>query len=275
VAVRRRPARGAPGQHFLRSGRLAAELIRSTGVERGELVVDVGAGSGVLTRALAQAGARVLALELDADLARILDRRFKETSVVVLQTDARSWSWPREPFRVVSNLPFAGSTEILTDLLRDPGRPMLRADVIVQWELAVKHASLWPATLKGTYWRAWHELVITHRLSRTAFTPAPDVDAAVLRVTPRLDPLVSPADHARYWRFLAHAFGRGASASRAVRSQLSAVEVRRLATVLGFSPTARPRDLDARQWAGLFAFASGRAHEDRSGAKSGARRRAK
>ena len=57
MAVRRRPAQGAPGQHFLRSSRLAAELVHAAGVVRGDLVVDVGAGSGILTRALAETGA--------------------------------------------------------------------------------------------------------------------------------------------------------------------------------------------------------------------------
>ena len=72
----RRPARAARGQHFLRSSRLAAELVREAGVAAGDVVVDVGAGTGLLTRELAAAGARVTALELDPALAADLRRRF-------------------------------------------------------------------------------------------------------------------------------------------------------------------------------------------------------
>lgn len=255
MAVRRRPARGAPGQHFLRSSRLAAELVRDANLPPGELVVDIGAGTGALTRALVDADARIIALEIDPALASQLRRRFERHDVTVLEVDARLWSWPREPFSVVSNLPFAGSGAILGGLLRDPRVGLRQADVIVQWDLAAKHSAVWPATLRGTYWHAWFELTIVARLSRSAFSPAPDADAAVLRIARRSRPLVAPDDHERYWRFVADAFRTQASVGTALRRQLSPRELRRLASVLGFDASSRARDLDSRQWARLFAFA--------------------
>jgi len=256
VAVRQRPTRGAPGQHFLRSSRLASELVREAGVAPGDLVVDVGAGTGVLTTALVEAGARVIALELDPALASQLRRRFgAHRGVTVLEADASVVAWPREPFAVVANLPFAGSGQILSRLLRDPGVPLSRAEVIVQWELATKQAAVWPATLKSTYWKAWFELSISARLARSAFSPVPSVDAAMLRVERRARPFLSPEEHEPYWHFLADAFRTQATVQRSLRQRLSAREVKRLAPVLGFSPDARARDLDARQWARLFAFA--------------------
>ena len=63
MAVRRRPAWGAPGQHFLRSSRLAADLVEEAGVACGDLVVEVGGGTGMLTDALARTGARIVVLE--------------------------------------------------------------------------------------------------------------------------------------------------------------------------------------------------------------------
>lgn len=255
MAVRRRPARGAPGQHFLRSSRLAAELVRDARVAPGEIVVDIGAGTGALTRALVDAHTHIIALEFDPALAAQLRRRFEGQDVTVLEVDARSWSWPREPFSVVSNLPFAGSGAILGSLLRDPRIGLRHADVIVQWDLARKHSAVWPATLRGTYWHAWFELTIVARLARTAFSPVPDVDAGVLRIARRPRPLVAPDDHERYWQFIADAFRAQAPVGTALRRQVTPRELRRLASVLGFDASSRPRDLDARQWARLFAFA--------------------
>jgi 23S rRNA (adenine-N6)-dimethyltransferase len=258
VAVRQRPSRGAPGQHFLRSSQLAAQLVRDAGAAPGDLVVDVGAGTGVLTRALVDAGARVIALELDAALAAKLRRRFARGHVTVVEVDALEWKLPDESFSVVANLPFAGSGAILARLLSDPRRPLRRADVIVEWGFAAKQVAVWPATLKGTYWRTWYDLAVTRRLSRTAFAPAPGVDAAVLRFTRSDRPRVPAQDHARYWEFLRSAFRAQTPISSSLRPRLSPVEVRRLAATLGFSPDARPIDLDAGQWAGVFAFARAR-----------------
>jgi 23S rRNA (adenine-N6)-dimethyltransferase len=255
VAVRQRPSRSAPGQHFLRSSRLAAELVRDAGAQPGDLVVDVGAGTGALTQALAEAGARVVALELDGALAGGLRRRFAARDVEVIEVDAREWSWPESPFAVVANLPFAGSGSILDRLLDDPRVPLRRLDAIVQWEAAVKHTAVWPATLKSTCWSAWHELAVTARISRSAFAPPPAVDAGVLRAVRRDLPLVAPAEHAGYRRFVADAFRAQRPLRVALRAHLSPRELKRLAPVLGFAPDALPRDLGPGQWAALFEFA--------------------
>jgi 23S rRNA (adenine-N6)-dimethyltransferase len=263
VAVRRRSSRAAPGQHYLRSSRLAADLVGDAAIRRGDLVVDVGAGTGMLTAALVAAGARVVAVEADRRLVAELRERF-EGKIDVVEADARRFRWPHEPFRVVANLPFAGSGEILASLLRGPSSALVQADVIVQWELAQKQAAVWPATMRGTYWRAWFELATVRRLSRSAFAPPPSVDAALLRVTRRPRALVPVGEHERYRRFLADAFGARRPLGPALRGWVSPRELRRLAAVLGFDPAASPRDLDARQWAGIFAMSGAARPRSRS-----------
>jgi 23S rRNA (adenine-N6)-dimethyltransferase len=232
--------------------------VREAGIAPGDHVVDIGAGTGVITSALADAGATVTALEADPALALVLERRFGGRPVRVVRGDAGRWSWPTEPFSVVSNLPFAGSGAILRRLLRDPRCGLVRADVIVQWEFAEKHAAVWPTTMRSAYWRAWFDVGIVARLARSAFSPAPRVDAAVLRIVRRDRPLVAPDDHDAYWCFLERAFGANAPLARALHGRVTPRELRRLAPVLGFDASSLPRDLDARQWALLFGFAGNR-----------------
>jgi 23S rRNA (adenine-N6)-dimethyltransferase len=219
-----RVPQGRPGgRHLLRSKALAAAIVRDAGIEPGDLVVDIGAGSGMLTLPLIAAGARVLAVEPDRRLAARLRRVCP--SARLLQADVRDVAWPEEPFRVVANLPFAHAADICRVLLSDPSLPLRSADVIVEWDFAAKRARLWPSTAQTVIWTAWFELSVVRRLTPRDFVPPPSVAAGVLRARRRAEPLVDPRRALDYDAF-----------------------VRR-----GFRFDATARDLDPHAWARRFA----------------------
>ncbi len=163
---------GAPqstplGQHFLRP-EVARRFVARAGVGPDDLVLDLGAGTGALTFPLAARAARVVAVERDPKLARRLARR-APPNVSVHQRDLGDLWLPRRPFRVVANLPFAGSNAVVRALLAR-GVPLVGADLIVELGTA----------------RRWVErsarctLVCT--LPASAFVPSPRCTAAVLRI---------------------------------------------------------------------------------------------
>jgi 23S rRNA (adenine-N6)-dimethyltransferase len=232
--ARRPPPRS---QHFLRSSNLAAELVRDARVGPADLVLDIGAGHGRLTEKLARVAARVIAVEVDPRLARTLEGRWPNVEVVL--GDATTVRLPHGPFRVVSNLPFHRTTDLMHLLLDEPASGLLRADLIVEWAVAVKRALPWPSTVNGVYWGAFWETSVSRRIPRAAFSPAPSVDAGVLVLRPRETPLVAAAEAATFRRFVAAGFRKGighAAGGGAFRQRL-------------------PRDLDAHEWASLFASA--------------------
>ena len=161
-----RPNR-ARSQHFLRSGALASELVRDAGVSSDDLVLDLGAGSGRLTNELARRARSVVAVELDPRWVTHLRGRWP--NVVVVAGDAKRVPLPGEPFRVVANLPFDHTTAILRHLLDDPRTPLLRADLVVEWGVAVKRALPWPSRLNDVLWGAWYRFALVRRLPPTAF----------------------------------------------------------------------------------------------------------
>jgi 23S rRNA (adenine-N6)-dimethyltransferase len=234
-----------PGRHALRSRAFADELVRDAAVPSGSLVLDLGAGGGVITGALVAAGARVRAVELDGRaLTQLGDRFAREPRVEVIAADATTVALPEEPFAVVANLPFAAGTAILRRLLGDPRVPLTQLDAIVEWGLAAKRTAVWPSTLLGCYWSAWYELAVVRRVPRSAFAPPPSVDAAVLRATRRVDPLVPAAEARRYLAFLERGF--------AERRGLRHVIPRRALRAVAFANDAWARDLGPREWATLY-----------------------
>ena len=244
------------GQHFLAGGWLAAELVEQAGVGAGDLVVEIGAGTGVLTEALARRAGRVVAVECDPRLAeRTRARLAAYGNLRVLTADALVMPVPRRPFRVVANLPFGATAAILRRLLGDPRSRLERADLIVQEQAARRYAAARPGSAETIRWSTTYALETGRRLGPECFRPPPRATAAVLVARRRRPPLVPAAGQARFAALLATAYRHpGLPLRRSLVPPLTYPQLRRLAADLGFPTGARPADLDAAQLAGIFAF---------------------
>jgi 23S rRNA (adenine-N6)-dimethyltransferase len=167
------PSRRTWGWHRLDDA-WAARVVAAAEVRPGELVLDIGAGTGALTGHLVRAGARVVAVELHPGRAALLRRRFP--GVTVVEADARSIPLPGSTFRVVANPPY-GITADLLHLLLAAGPRLRAADLVLQRAAVRKYAT--------------RHKPRTHRLSagltvpRHAFRPPPRVDSAVLLIRRR------------------------------------------------------------------------------------------
>lgn len=181
------------GQNFLTDSGVLEQLIQGLDLRPGELVVDLGAGAGALTRSLLAAGARVWAVEIDPTWVERLRSSIEvqHPNVRVIASDLRNLRMPQEPYRVVANPPFGLTTETLAKLLDQPDRGPQRADVIVQREVAIKLACQPPASLRAAAWAPWWNFRVGQTIGRNAFRPRPSVDAAMLTIV-RREPSVLP-----------------------------------------------------------------------------------
>jgi len=190
-------ARRRWGFHQL-SDHWAQLLVHGAGIGPRDLVVDVGAGTGALTAALLDGGARVIAVELHPRRAHDLRLRFSHSDVVVVQVDASDLRLPRRPFKVVANPPFGIASALLRRLL-GPGSRLQTADVVLPAWAARRWAS--PAAPGASRWRPAFGAAVKLRLPADAFRPPAPAPTAVLRLERRSArvgaPNAPPAPHVR------------------------------------------------------------------------------
>ena len=156
----------------------AQQLVADAHIRPGDLVLDVGAGTGALTLPLLEAGARVIAVEAHPARAQQLRERFGR-DLVVVKADAADLRLPRRPYRVVANPPFAITTPLLRRLLH-PGSRLVDAHLVVQEQAARKWVSR--AAPAATRWQRTHRPSLGRRVPRSAFRPPPRVDTRILRI---------------------------------------------------------------------------------------------
>lgn len=153
----------------------AATLVADAGVRPGDTVLDLGAGDGALTAPLVARGARVIALERHAGRAATLRTRFAGDAVVVVQADLRDLRLPGRPFRVVANPPFHLARPLVEQLVR--AELLIGADLVLRRDTA--------RSIAAQVRRPGRRLSLGRPVPRTAFHPAPSVDATVLRIRRR------------------------------------------------------------------------------------------
>ncbi len=247
--------RAALAQNLFVAAAPARTLVRHAGVRPGERIYDLGAGTGLVTQALADAGAQVIAVECDANLARKLRARFAGAPMVtVLEADLAEVRFCA-PFRVVANPPFNRTAALLRRLLDEAPAPEAAA-LVLQREAARKWAGLPRPSAVSLAAAPWFELAVTEPFQRRDFTPAPGVDVALLSLVRRACPDLDEDQRDDWTAFVRHVFGRGrADARGAFRTLLSHLQWRRLSAGLGLPPGARLADLAYEDWLTVFRFA--------------------
>jgi 23S rRNA (adenine-N6)-dimethyltransferase len=242
-------------QHFLRDAAVARALVRRLAFSRGDLVVEAGAGDGLLTQALADAGLRVIAVEKDERLyARLRQRFARQPDVECHLGDFLAFPLPSTPYRVVSNVPYGITAAVVRTLLH-AARPPDEAVLIVQREAAEKFAGAPRETQFSLLHKPWFEISIVGSVARRDFAPEPRVQSALLRLRRRPACLIDDSSAPAYRSFVQESFGRGApEVSHGLRRYLTARQIKRLARDHGFVADARPSQLNFDQWLAIFRF---------------------
>ena len=241
------------GQNFVADPNTVRRIAELAGVGVGDHVVEIGAGLGSLTLALADTGADITAIEVDRGIVPILrDVVADRPNVQVVEADAMHLDWPQllaghDGWVLVANLPYNVATPLICDLL-DEVPAIVRMLVMVQREAAERFAAA-PRTaaygavsVKTAYWGSAR---IVGHVPASVFVPRPNVESALVEITRHQPPATDPDT---LFALVRAGFGQR---RKMLRRSLAGIVAPDTYDAAGIAPTARPEELDVDGWCRL------------------------
>ncbi len=251
--------RRALGQNFLHDPGALHKIVAAAEIAPDETVLEVGAGTGTLTRVLAGAAAQLIAVETDGRLLPLLRAGLPDTPQLrilhanILELDLVDLLAPR-PWVSVANLPYYITSAILRHLLECAHKPR-RLVLTVQHEVGERlvarpgHMSLLAVSVQF-----YGQPRIVGRLKPAAFWPRPDVDSAVVRIDLQGRPKLAVPDEACFFRVVRAGFSQRRKQLRNALGSglgLSSAAAADLLAAADIDPQRRAQTLALEEWAAL------------------------
>jgi 23S rRNA (adenine-N6)-dimethyltransferase len=240
-------------QNYLTTPRLVDHLLDRSSIGSDDVVYEIGPGDGLITARLAQRCRRIVAVEIDPDLAGRLCRRFAGLPQVTIRNeDFLQTRLPMTAYKVFANIPFNITAAIVTKLITAP-RPPDDSYLGLQKEAAQRFLGIPRESLYAVLMKPWFEPAIVYRFKRTDFAPAPNVDVVMLRLRKRGPPLVSGSDRQLFRDFVVYAFTAWQpSLGSTLKGILSGRQLQQIAGSVECDLDVTPTSLRFEQWLSLF-----------------------
>jgi 16S rRNA (adenine1518-N6/adenine1519-N6)-dimethyltransferase len=252
------------GQNFVADPNTVRRIADLARVGPGDHVVEIGAGLGSLTLALAETGASITAVEVDRGVVPVLATVVEESgvgNVTVVEADAMTADWESliDPtveggWTLVANLPYNVGTPLVCDVLDDVPH-VTRILVMVQREVAERFAATpgshayGAISVKASY---WGRARIVGHVPASVFFPKPNVESALVEITRREPP---DADPRALFALVRTAFGQR---RKMLRKSLTGIVTSEQFDAAEVEPTARPEALGVDAWVRLTNTLAGR-----------------
>ena len=253
-----RPSR-ALGQNFVADPNTVERIVRIARVTPGTRVVEIGAGLGSLTVALAAAGASVVAIELDRRLAEAVRGTTDGLDVEVVAADAMAVDWGEvapgpDVWVMVANLPYNIATPVVLRALEEAPAVrrftlMVQREVGERWVAASGDDAFGAVSVKVAWWA---EARLAGAVPRGVFVPQPRVDSVLVSLERRAAP--EGADRGEVFRLIEAGF---ATRRKMLRRTLAALFDDSAYERAGVAPTDRAEDLSLADWVRLAREARG------------------
>jgi len=254
------------GQHFLADQSALDAIADALTPAPGDAVIEIGPGRGSLTDLLASKAQRLTVIEIDHALADNLRERYRTSgSVTVVEGDVLKidvGALAAGEFVVAGNVPYYITTPILFHVLRPPFPR--HAVFLVQREVAERIVAFPGSRIYGALSvtvQAFSDARIVRHVPATAFRPPPKVESSIVKITPRIQGLITPAEVEPFRVFVQAAFGMRRKQMVNVLGavgRMAPAEASAMLEAAGLDPQARPETLSPLQFVTLMRMSAKR-----------------
>jgi 16S rRNA (adenine1518-N6/adenine1519-N6)-dimethyltransferase len=249
-------AKKSLGQNFLMHRQTAERIVEAAGVTENDTILEIGPGTGMLTRALLAKAGKVIAVEADTELLRELEITFaaeiEEGKLELVSSDIRAFSPNIETlgnsYSIVANIPYYITGELFRKFLTAEHKPQ-NLTFLVQKEVAVRITRSKKESLLSLSVKAFGTPTYCFTVPKGAFFPAPKVDSAVISITNIHSPFASKSDEERFFEILHLGFGqKRKQLVNNLSEKFTDASILKSFNSLDISPKVRAEDLKLDTW---------------------------
>jgi 23S rRNA (adenine-N6)-dimethyltransferase len=242
-------------QNFLTSRILINRLLRLTNINKNDHIIEIGAGKGHITQALAQYAKSVKAYEIDPKIFLNLKQKLIENdNVAIVNEDFLKAGLPRtKSYKVFSNIPFSITTDIIRKLLISDNPPE-EAWIVMEKGAAKRFCGKPSESLMSLQLKPFFDLRIEYYFKRTDFHPMPSVDTVLLHFSRKKLPDIGRRERQAYLNFISHSFKNGLYGRKALLTSRQISQALRRANLPQIEPSGTILYI---QWLCLFRCING------------------
>jgi 16S rRNA (adenine1518-N6/adenine1519-N6)-dimethyltransferase len=248
------------GQNFLIDRDVLLHIVEAAEIRADDQVLELGAGTGVLTRELAKSARRVVAVELEREMLTLLAKTTHNYTNVEIMERNLLYIDPKEifgsePYKLVANLPYYIASPTFRHFLESANPPRLFV-VMVQYEVAQRIvAAPGDLSLLGVSIQFYGEPKIVAHVPARAFYPAPKVDSAILRIDLKDEVPLTPTERDSFFRMVQAGFSERRkqlhnSLAHGLHRKNADIQPWLLAAHI--DPSRRAETLSIEDWLGLW-----------------------
>lgn len=251
------------GQHFLKDENILKNIAETAGINKDDLVIEIGAGKGQLTKYLTDVAGLVIAVEIDKRLIKFLSSLNKENlkiysgDILKLDIEKTIRENGKNKAIIVGNIPYYLTSPLIIKLI-EKRDSISRIVLLVQKEVAERLAAQPGTKAHGSisiYTQIYTKIDIIDFVNKKKFFPVPKVDSAIIKLQIREKPLISVKNEKAFFPFIKKSFQfRRKKLAKVLAWQLGQKRenIEKIFSNLKLNPDFRAEDLSINDWTKLF-----------------------